>query len=195
MHTAQIEGMQVCALPSQVHPRAGTRPPPPALRAPILAVHDRSYASGLPPGGPLYVEGADPLPAKIVRPASSHAPLLLGAANACLRVTVIDRRSPSDRPCNGHGLLIRRFLCGYPGPFISVRDLRHVLSRWSCQSEAPEGCSSVRLPTWLPISDGLASRFARRRLSVSGWTSAKWPWIVRVSCTVPGRCRLPFGRC
>lgn len=28
-HTEQITGMHVCAFPSQVHPRAGTRPPPP----------------------------------------------------------------------------------------------------------------------------------------------------------------------
>jgi hypothetical protein len=27
-HTVQIAGTQVCALPSQVHPGAGTRPPP-----------------------------------------------------------------------------------------------------------------------------------------------------------------------
>ena len=43
-------------------------------------------------------------------------------------------------------------------------------------------------PSVAPISDGLASRFARRRMSVSGWTYARWPWIVRASCTVPGRC-------
>jgi hypothetical protein len=28
MHMVQIAGMQVCAFPSQVHPSAGTRPPP-----------------------------------------------------------------------------------------------------------------------------------------------------------------------
>ena len=28
-HTVQIAGMQVCVFPSQLHPTAGTRPPPP----------------------------------------------------------------------------------------------------------------------------------------------------------------------
>jgi hypothetical protein len=28
MHTVQIAGVQVCAFPSQVHPRTGIRPPP-----------------------------------------------------------------------------------------------------------------------------------------------------------------------
>jgi hypothetical protein len=46
----------------------------------------------------------DPLLAKIVRPSSRPAPLLVGANNLSPRVTVIDRRSPSHRARSGHGL-------------------------------------------------------------------------------------------
>jgi hypothetical protein len=51
LHVAQIMGVQVCAPPLQAQPRAGSRAAAAAIRAPIPAVHDRSYASGLPRGG------------------------------------------------------------------------------------------------------------------------------------------------
>ena len=47
-------------------------------------------------------------------------------------------------------LQIRRFLCGFPDQFRSVRDLGRVPSCCSFESEAPEGCSSAWLPAWLP---------------------------------------------
>ena len=46
--------------------------------------------------------------------------------------------------------LIRRFLCGHPDPFRSVRDLGLVSAGCTSGSEASEGCSSVWLPAWLP---------------------------------------------
>jgi hypothetical protein len=55
--------------------------------------------------------------------------------------------APSSR-CED--LLIRRFLCGHPGSFRSVRDLGRVLARCSCSSGFPEGCSPRWLPAWLP---------------------------------------------
>ena len=57
----------------------------------------------------------------------------------------------------------RRFLCGYPYLFRVVRDLRCGAAHYSCESGLPQGRSSRWLPTWLPISVGLADRFARRR--------------------------------
>ena len=59
LHAGQITGMQVCTLPLQVHPGAGTRPPPLHAGAPIAAVHDRSYAGGLPRGGLHSASGTD----------------------------------------------------------------------------------------------------------------------------------------
>ena len=47
-------------------------------------------------------------------------------------------------------LLIRRYLCGHPLLFRSVRDLGPFLVRYSCRSGEPEGRSSVWLPAWLP---------------------------------------------
>ena len=57
----------------------------------------------------------------------------------------------------------RRFLCGYPDLFRVVRDLRCGAAHYSCESGLPQGRSSRWLPAWLPISVGLADRFARRR--------------------------------
>ena len=47
-------------------------------------------------------------------------------------------------------LLIRRFLCGHPDPFRSVRDLGLVSPGCTSGSGTSEGCSSVWLPAWLP---------------------------------------------
>ena len=44
-----------------------------ALRAPVLAVHDRSYSSGLPPGG-LHPIGADHCPERLPWRADNPAP-------------------------------------------------------------------------------------------------------------------------
>jgi hypothetical protein len=60
-HTGQVTGMQVCTFPSQEHRGAGYQAAAEALREPIRAVHDRSYAGGLPPGG-LHPIGADHCP-------------------------------------------------------------------------------------------------------------------------------------
>ena len=49
-------------------------------------------------------------------------------------------------------LLIRRYLCGRPGPFISVRDLGCVCGRCSYDSVELEGRSSSWLPAWLPAA-------------------------------------------
>jgi hypothetical protein len=56
----------------------------------------------------LNSDWTDPLLAKIVRPASRPAPLLVGTTKLSPRVTVIDRRSPCHRARNGHDLQIRR---------------------------------------------------------------------------------------
>jgi hypothetical protein len=47
-------------------------------------------------------------------------------------------------------LLIRRFPCGHPDPFRSVRDLGFVAARCSHPSGELQGRSSVWLPAWLP---------------------------------------------
>jgi hypothetical protein len=60
MQTVQILGVQVCAFPSQA-PQRGDQAAALARRAVIRAVNDRSYASGLPPGG-LHLIGADHCP-------------------------------------------------------------------------------------------------------------------------------------
>jgi hypothetical protein len=49
-------------------------------------------------------------------------------------------------------LLIRRFLCGRPVPFRSVRDLGLVSAGCPGWSVRSEGCSSVWLPAWLPAA-------------------------------------------
>jgi hypothetical protein len=61
-------------------------------------------------------------------------------------------RFPSLRNLDSsrYSLLIRRFLCGHPDPFRSVRDLGCVPASCSCSSGIPEGCSSRWLPAWLP---------------------------------------------
>ena len=61
MHAVQTAGRQVCAFPSHMHPGGGDQTAATACRAPILEVHDRSYASGLPSGG-LHPIGADHCP-------------------------------------------------------------------------------------------------------------------------------------
>jgi hypothetical protein len=50
-----------------------------------------------------------------------------------------------------HGLLIRRFQCGHPDPFRSVRYLGFVAARCSHPSGELQGRSSVWLPAWLPL--------------------------------------------
>ena len=55
-------------------------------------------------------------------------------------------------------LLIRRYLCGWPDSFRSVRDLGLVSPGCTGGSGASEGCSSVRLPAWLPAGDHLFRR-------------------------------------
>lgn len=47
-------------------------------------------------------------------------------------------------------LLIRRFLCGHPEPFRSVRDLGCFPGRRSCESGKPQSRSAGWLPAWLP---------------------------------------------
>jgi hypothetical protein len=57
-------------------------------------------------------------------------------------------RSALRRPSSN--LQIRRFQCGHPGPFISVRDLGLVAARCSSPSGGIQDRSSVWLPAWLP---------------------------------------------
>ena len=54
---------------------------------------------------------------------------------------------PSGR---SEDLLIRRFQCGRPAPFRSVRDLGSVSPGCPHGFGASRGCSSVWLPAWLP---------------------------------------------
>ena len=57
-------------------------------------------------------------------------------------------------------LLIRRFLCGPPDSFGTVRDLGPFPARCSSPSGIPEGRSTRWLPAWLPVVEDLADRFA-----------------------------------
>ena len=79
------------------------------------------------------------------------------ARSRCLRCCPGVGSWPSVDLLIGHDLLIRRFLCGRPAPFRSVRDLGLVSPGCPGGSGSSEGCSSAWLPTWLP-----AARRARR---------------------------------
>ena len=57
-------------------------------------------------------------------------------------------------------LLIRRYLCGRPDPFRSVRDLGRAAVGCPCKSGVPEGRSSVWLPAWLPAAHDIGHRDA-----------------------------------
>jgi hypothetical protein len=58
--------------------------------------------------------------------------------------------------------LIRRYLCGYPDPFRSVRDLGLVPARCSGEFGISESRSPRWLPAWLPVAEGLPHRSACR---------------------------------
>jgi hypothetical protein len=47
--------------------------------------------------------------------------------------------------------LARRFQCGYPDPFRTVRDVGFVATHCSHPSGELQGHSSVWLPAWLPL--------------------------------------------
>ena len=68
----------------------------------------------------------------------------------CPGLTVTTLGRPPDRARGGHDLLIRRFLCGWPDPFRSVRGLGRFPARRSLESEFRRGCSCGWLPVWLP---------------------------------------------
>ena len=74
--------------------------------------------------------------------------------------------------------MIRRFQCGHPDPFRSVRYLGFVASRCSHPSGELRGRSSVWLPAWLPsFSAGRPAGQAVDGFQVS---------IVATFCTVGG---------
>jgi hypothetical protein len=76
--------------------------------------------------------------------------------------SVLPGRRRTALNCNPNcNLLIRRYLCGHPGPFRSVRDLGRVPARCSWPSGIPEGRSPRWLPAWLPLSaeQGRSKRF------------------------------------
>jgi hypothetical protein len=75
-----------------------------------------------------------------------------------------------------YDLLIRRYLCGRPAPFRSVRDLRLVPARCSGESGAPEGCSSP----WLPADD-----------SVTPWSLSPSPGLFPATWPRPVLSRAP----
>jgi hypothetical protein len=68
-------------------------------------------------------------------------------------------------------LLIRRYPCGHPDPFRSVRDLGRVPVGCPCKSERLEGRSSVWLPAWLPAEHGAWHRDALVLVTASGPSS------------------------
>src|SRR5208282_3442634 len=51
-------------------------------------------------------------------------------------------------------LLFRRYPCGHPDPFRSVRDLGRAAARCPRESGQLEGRSSAWLPAWLPAAHG-----------------------------------------
>ena len=57
-------------------------------------------------------------------------------------------------------LLFRRYPCGHPDPFRSVRDLGRVPARCPRESEEVEGRSSPWLPAWLPAAHDTGHRNA-----------------------------------
>jgi hypothetical protein len=78
-------------------------------------------------------------------------------------------------------LLTRRFQCGHPDPFRSVRDLGLAAARCSYSSGELQGRSSPWLPEWLPADD-----------SVTPWSSSPSPGLF--PATRPRPCR-PHGDC
>jgi ketosteroid isomerase-like protein len=103
------------------------------------------------------------------------SPISRPASPACFR-----RLRPGPRLCQtaclslSHGscppgsidLQIRRFQCGYPDRFRSVRDLGFIAARCSPPSGELQGRSSVWLPAWLP-TPAAASNTVHGRLSAS----------------------------
>jgi hypothetical protein len=99
------------------------------------------------------------------------------------------RTSPLTRPViDQPGLLIRRFLCGHPDPFRSVRDLGLVPARCSGESGISESRSPRWLPAWLPVSEGPPDRLACRGPSAfqTGHIPSCW-----IACWRP--CLPPIG--
>jgi hypothetical protein len=81
------------------------------------------------------------------------------------------RRSSTD-------LQIRRFLCGHPDPFRTVRDLGRVFARCSRESEVSEDGSFRWLPAWLPggkvhSSGGRRSESADCGVDLAGHTPVR----------------------
>ena len=117
-----------------------------------------------PPPNPTAAEPGDGR--VLSRPSSRvHEPGTLTEAVALRSQTVLTGSGSHRSSYGGFGgghphfhphapdLLIRRYPRGRPDPFRSVRDLGHAASRCPGESRAPEGCSSVWLPAWLPACD------------------------------------------
>src|SRR5271155_6064881 len=84
-------------------------------------------------------------------------------------------RSTSSSARGGHDRLIRRYLCGHPDPFRTVRDLGRVSARCSGKSEESEGRSSA----WLPAAHDVWPRHALVLVTnigpSTGEGTAPWP--------------------
>jgi hypothetical protein len=87
----------------------------------------------------------------LFNPACMTWPVLLAAYEEVMEVTVFDRRSPScvARMWHGRHFQIRRYPCGHPDPFKTVRDLGLISPCCPLGSGPPEYGSSV----WLPAGD------------------------------------------
>jgi hypothetical protein len=74
---------------------------------------------------------------------------------------------------------IRRYLCGRPDPFRSVRDLGRAAVGCPCKSGVLEGHSSAWLPAWLPAAHDIGHRDALVLVTDIGPSTAAAPELRR----------------
>jgi hypothetical protein len=94
---------------------------------------------------------------RITRTWAVHAWPVCPQVSKHVRLSASDRELPMMTALLGtrraRDLLIRRYLCGHPDPFRSVRDLGLVPPGCPRASGVSRGCSSTWLPAWLPRPD------------------------------------------